>query len=1809
MSAPPFAAMDTSDLVCLFFGGWLEDPIALPCGHITSRAPIIDWLKRDPSCPTCRANLSKFDAEKANRLHAIAELVAKAIASGQPLPDAAAAPKGDAAGSSSSASSSSSKPKPKWTATLTKLTNRNNAYRVANVGKLEIRNTNNAFNFKTLLIPVIDASGSMSGSPIKQAQSAMSAIVEHAYANTSLMTTMVAYANQARAYAVDARESRALPNAWVQDLSKHGGGTSFRAAFDEVVRVCAQHKDNPQISALEVLFMTDGVDSVLRPDQCLTLVDEFKRSMSQVWARPYTVHVIGFTQSHNAEFLEKLRKIGSTGEGAYRFADPKEDIDSLSGKINSVVNVVVASSTIPIKLIPQLPSVASSGASASANVRGSPPVLSSDKDTFWVDLTGFADLDADPPSFTIAVDDQAPITLVANVVELDDDDSKLCKLWEQWCSIQIDQLAAELKHLTETASASASASASSVPASASSTSAADAGKMAAKANAIDRDIHFEFLRLRARAVARTIALRLSTDNRDVARLEQLQAYIQAGQAGNAVDLTKLSDMSFEGRFATTFKNTSGTAPNLYSLSSNKLMPSILPAQSIYRNQYLGHWTEVNTDVYEKTCRSAAMLFSLTGLVLGHKYQVSVTGICASGVTIQLADSLAEFVTSNSTHMNHNNNNSSSNSDGGNSSAESASASASSSNISNNGAVSSKVQLVGIKVAAQEAAVFLYPPAFTQADHAGDMLQRIQVTATCVGPRSPFSMVETTLDVPNADGPLAFGYLSNCKTEVTLAWFETHLKAVHDARDANESNLLHAASSINRGRAAEWMIAQSTPNKPHALDLHAVNKHGHNAMDLAIMHGQWYTFDHLWEAGVRPQVDPLTLLRTCLSKAHEHTLKMEARGGAVNFAGKQHKFYTTAARLFRYDLVLQVPPELINAVPWDNPEAAKWLGARSAAGVSMEKAMNMGMVEVVEDLLAKGASSSSAVAASSSSSSSVKAVQYSFATCFGLFGRPTNEHVQIVDRLATLGLVDVNETVPIKVHGMKDNHVDTSVLVDEISWPLFAAAEKGRTPIVKVILKHLKLRGGDLRTTIDRVNLTHVTALWIASCNGHIDTVLALLEAGANPNIPNEQGSSALIPCCMKGLDTVAQVLLDSDIDLEVYDPTRDHPILQCCRTGQAKVLESLLRHIHKQEEDVSSAMQGFSLGGDEEESKESDGVGGVRIAAGPRMKKLLSLDNPCDGYPPLMAAAELGHVDCMRLCVQYGADLEQRTLEWNEDTKHTNPQGATALHIACFNKRIEAVSVLKELGSDMMARTSVLGHMAMYFAVEKRSIELVYLLRQLLSADQLVKMNNTQDADGRKPAYYAYAQGNEALLEEFFTDRLSRALERVLSSDMEASRKCAKVMLTYGRTVGCFDFEDVTGRVLGASNVPILTKAILAGNKPMVEAFRLMGADWYQTDVDGRSAMFWATCIGYPAPYLAGVPTSVAGNSKVKELMDRVTAASSTSVQSKLLLNLSKGPPLLRASVGSAGPSSSSSTSSLGELKQMTDGFSERIDEQAILDIQSQASANDLSLLGWMEKLKSQVHFADGKEALEQLLWNAKVHVVGLLAISGGGQKLSSASSSSSATPAAAATAASSPSMSVTRSDVAAVVEMAQSIGWQPLHYMAVYLYTANGTIFQQVNQCLANWRQVSIWQPFVTCLHQAVSLLPEFTGECYRAIDQPFDAATYAVGAQLTWNSFAMSSLHWNVCTELIKDKRGVIFIIKSTRSRILAPYAANPADGQVVSLPGARFEVTNHFIADPICLGQANIREKTYRMYEQAFAKVLKGRACIIVELTERC
>jgi ankyrin repeat protein/Mg-chelatase subunit ChlD len=1407
-----------NNLMCPISRDWLEDPVTLPCcGRAYSRQSIVQWLNSSGNCPSCRANLDVNQVSNLPKTINLAYQVEEAQNKLNELPDGSTTELFDQPNTNS-----------KWKATISKLCRNDSAFQTV-IGQLNITSTDNTSNFKTLVIPVIDESGSMSGNPTKQVKYSLHRMVDMTYKYPHLLTHLIGYSDTTVSHKIDRNQPQIYYRNLVEQFGR-GGGTSFGAAFDEIIKVVTSYKSDTDITSIVIIFLTDGEDGYTSKGSRGQLANKLKSDIEKIWTKSYIVHSVGFGSGHDYEFLNSLQKIG-TEEGAYRFADPNEDSDSLSNKINSLLDVIAKTSAIPISI----------------DTDKSPfKIISGTDGKYWLNLTGM-DLTKDYNLTVNIGDNQSTLSIELTTQYAEDENDPLIQT--EWYSYLIDQIASEVLILSNNESKS-----------------------------LDKQLHCEILQQRSRA----ILVRLDSTSSNADRLQRLIESIKIIETGGTVNQQKLNDMKFEGKYAT-----NKTA------QSQTQMPVSLP------NQYTP----------------------------------------TSGSTPKFQNWI--------------------------------------------------------------------------------VLNKSSIKR-CYADKSL---------------PEIFKAIRRYKTDKACQCINRYLNSTDV--DKNGSNPLIVACSIGRIQLVEAILDKNI------IDVHATNNFGYNALDMAIMYGHWRTYAILRNYGCKPTVNGELLLRTCISENH----------------------YITADGLVK-DKYVSVTTDLVDSAP--NSTAIDWLSKRTTVDISIEMAITKGIYDVV--------------AAKISGSKNISWMPY-----LDIFYKPTPDHIQIIDLILTNKKADLNEILNTGEEGTK--------------WPLFIACEKGQTSLFKMLMKHIPEES--IKDVINRQNDRGATCLWMAACNRHIDIVSELLFLGADPNICNLKGDSPLIPCCQKGSDSIVQILLEGGAKLDVYNKNRDNPILICCRTGQAKILEILLKRCSPSE-----------------------------------VKTFLEASAEIDGFNPLLASTELDKIECIKVCHKFGADLEAKTADNNQILA-----SATALHLACFYGRLAAAKTLIDLGANVLSQTTIHGYTPLHLAIKHGHIDIVRLLLVHPKGKSSLEI---KDTDGRLPGYYAHVNGNEGILEEFFTNKLAVILEKVLWSDFETEKSCADILKKHGESLGCYDYDEITKITMGDQGSNILSQALIHGNKYLVSKLLEMNPNMYYSDNYGITPVFWAEYLGYQDLNL--IP-----NDQVKLMINRVNK-SKNSMQNKMLLSLQPG---------SLSNMIDYVTTPLSPLLKMSDGYALKVQNNVLTTLRKSNSL-DHSLLGFLDKLKNNKIFPDGKQCLEYILWDSKVHSIKLIA-SGENSKL------------------------------------------QPIHLMALYLYTCNKTIFENVNIALNKWKSDNVWNVFISCLYQSISLLPAYTGEVYRAVNVGFNIEDYAVGNKINWNTFAIGSYEWKNSTELINQKKGIIFLIKSLTARNISKYTKYPVDSEVIFLPGTQFVITNHYIASVIALGQANIRNSTYKAKEKDLVKAANGETCIIVEMEE--
>ncbi|AYV75518.1 MAG: ankyrin repeat protein [Terrestrivirus sp.] len=1567
----------------------IEDPIVMPCcGCAIGRGTMITIKQNHATkCPVCNGNITNFDPVSAKKQINLAYIL-DSIKDKENIKFTKKKHEQNAILVSNG-----------WEAKIRYMPNNNSKYGAvqSTIGRLTIQNPN-IKQFKTLLIVAIDKSGSMSNSPIKQVQYSLKRVIDMTYKNPHLITNIVPYDDKASTVFIDRNQSEQYYCNIVDTFSQNMGGTVFRSAFTEIGNVCKTYKDDPLISSIIIVLMTDGQDGSAHQ-----AVQPFKNEIKAITNKDFTVHTIGFGQNHDSKLLNDIRMIG-TSEGAYRFADPTEDFDSLSSKINSILDVVMKASIIPLEI---------------KTTDSSALIISGENGKYWVNLTGHMNpIEKKDMMYKISVNGEEEFSIKIDSVEpvgLEEAD----ELENSWYSYLIDEIASELMILSKDTDSS-------------------------KQISMDKQIHCDLLERRSKS----IIVRLKSDSPSVNRLEKLIELINTFKTGGVINQQKLTDMKFEGKFAT---KSSGIDANSLGIGNKQ--------GSAYQSSYFiqGVSNAGVTPSYKKPW---------------DVYSKSLTRRCRSSYkdktkTKEFYDmfGLYKKINSNKTKKTYKTDKI----------IELINDKVNSGNFYDDSDKSKNPLIVASSVGKYkvvEKILSLNEIPINETDKDGFTALDM---AKLYGRLSTSKLLEkhgakSDKNVTRAKG--IYDIFGSYKTQKCIEWIDEQVSSGvnfsgESYKDKKRSNPLIVASSIGRYKVVDKLLSLNQ------INVNETNKDGHTALDMAILHGYCDTVELLVKNGAKSYKDPQTMFRSTLS----------------------NKYFRVARYLVKNNMAI-ITDDMMDDCPVN--EAVTWLSANSQKDISIETAISKGIYDIVAEKI---------------DTIDTKET-ISFKPFVHIFAKPTSEHVRIVDLLMSSNKMDPNEVIDIE---------DETDHTKEITWPLFIACEKGQQTMFTTLMKYSK-------DMINFQNNKGTTCLWIASCNKHIDIVSELIFNGADPNIGNFKGDGPLVTACQKGNVTIVEILLEAGANLEVYNKERDNPVLIACRTGQVKILEMFLK-TYKTNEDL---------------------------------KKILTQYAEIDGFCPIFACVELDKVEAMKVCHKFGSF--DNCLEYRTDNDNKIIAGATPMHLATFYGRTASLKALYELGADIKAKTLVGSNNVLHIAIKQGHINTV---RYLLSIPDCIELLDEANDEGRTPKYYSKINGNEAIFEEFFTNKLAVSLEKVLYLDSAPLREaCSQILVKYGQSLGTYEYNEITGIDFGQGET-LLTKALLNGNNQLAAALMRMNADVTKGDDYGVSPMFWMQFLNSNNHLLT--ETSQPLNEQTALMLSRVNAVAKSNVQNKMLTNLSAGAPQLLIT------GNSTENSMNNQLVKMSDGFMMKVKDNVLSSLRSEGKIEQ-SLLGFIDRLKNNKVFdhnqnqhADSRQQLEHILWESKVNLVKILASEG---------------------------------DV-----LPNGSRLQPRHIIALNLYTGNFAIFQQVNKVLNNWnsKEADIWKPFIGSLYQAIDVMPPYEGEVYRAVDMQFDPVNYAVGNVISWNTFSMGSTEYSSATELINNKRGMVFVIKSKTGRKISKYSINPVDNEVIFLAGVKFKVVSHHIASIICLAQSNIRNTTFAMKENDLQKVLNGQQSIVIELEE--
>jgi len=802
--------------------------------------------------------------------------------------------------------------------------------------------------------------------------------------------------------------------------------------------------------------------------------------------------------------------------------------------------------------------------------------------------------------------------------------------------------------------------------------------------------------------------------------------------------------------------------------------------------------------------------------------------------------------------------------------------------------------------------------------------------------------------------------------------------------------------------------------------------------------------------------------------------------------------------------------------------------------------------------------------------------------------PTQEGLVWLSKMKGAESIDVFKAIRKTMYDVVENSLDQ--IKTPISWSdymdMFVKSSVDKIKIIDILLSTGKASSTEILDVMEAGEHEITTPLYISCEQGNIELFYTILkyippeQLESQVGWQNLKGTSCLwIASCNKHTDIVSE-LLGMGADPNIVNLRGDSPLIPTCQKGSESIVQLLLAYgcdLEKFNPERENALMICCRNG---QSKLLDLIlSHIQLNLEPnKLRYYLDWCAKIDGFNPIMSAVELGNIECLKVIYKYDSNLEYRTGDDNAIIA-----GATPLHLASFYGRTSAVKTLLELGSDIYSQTKSTKSNCLHLAIQYGHKDLVRFLMD--KGEKTKNLLNMEDLNGRIPEYYAHLAGNEDLKEEFFTSKLSLMFSNLFVKTEADEIECGNILTKYSESIGVYSNSNITNLNLTQGTSP-LAWALLTGKNILARELIKMGANIFKPDDRGVSPYYWIKMLGLDMELL-GINKTQLKLSNGYEIEDH-----KTSLQLNKLEVLSKYNPqykmLLQYKTDIISPLIIVQPNSLPDLLlKMLDGFNLKEINKSIQIITNPSPSQNMNLISFIDKLRTNKiiqldgsktnqlglseHKVNSTEYWRMILMDAKINLIKIISTSDFNNML-----------------------------------------LNPNQILAIYLYTSNLELFRCVNQNLSSITLSSPWFGFIGCLYQGIKSLPNFVGECFRAVDTLFDSQIYALGNKVEWCGFSVSNIDWKNSSELIRQKRGIIFIIKSKTGKNISSYSKFPQEKEIVFLPGTKFEVSNYYVPDIICLAQENIRNTTFK-YNSVdkmrgfYDKALEGKSSIIIELTE--
>lgn len=263
--------------------------------------------------------------------------------------------------------------------------------------------------------------------------------------------------------------------------------------------------------------------------------------------------------------------------------------------------------------------------------------------------------------------------------------------------------------------------------------------------------------------------------------------------------------------------------------------------------------------------------------------------------------------------------------------------------------------------------------------------------------------------------------------------------------------------------------------------------------------------------------------------------------------------------------------------------------------------------------------------------------------------------------SSVGNINISEALRAICNNPNPMLTITELRGRNLSDPLIASALRGDTDSVRSLL--------DKGANVNIKDVHGNTALNWASAKGHIDIVKVLLAKGAEIDAKDAViGFTPLISATKYGHTEIVKVLLDKEADVNAKDKNGDTTLMYAAKSGYTEIIELLLfrgADVNTKNKDGETALLYAARGGN------------VKI-----VEVLLSKDAEANAknnnsVTPLMYVAENGHTEIAQVLLANGAEVNAK-----------NNNGRTALFFAAQNGYVKIVEVLLTNGADVNVKAN-----------------------------------------------------------------------------------------------------------------------------------------------------------------------------------------------------------------------------------------------------------------------------------------------------------------------------------------------------------------------------------------------------------------------------------------------------------------------------------------------------------------------------------------